>query len=535
MSGALLAAQQSAPDHLQHALYLADLNNWNGAAADFAEAEKRFASAGDRRNALYAKLGSIRATVLQRDLLNTSAQLEEDLEQNLLLQTDQELRMFCLIVKGDIDGEIDSGAMRKDWEEVQGLARQLKDVKWQYRSLGQIGMAAFYDGDLETARKNVAAALIAATKNNDAGAQIRFLTAMGVGLHEAHSRSAALEYFENALKVAAATPDAGYQFATNEARMQTLFDMGKDSDTRRLADEIILKAREHNLPQHEVIALALLAHFAAAHKEFDSPIRTFNQVIKLGEKSGFVREVADAQSALADIYRGTGDLEQAEHFADLAVATTQESGNEWAVPECQRTLAEIQAMRGSYADADETYDRAGAFVDALLGRYSGTVEKIALVKVSSELYTGHFSLLADRLHNPSKAYEVLEQVRGRVMTDLLLAGAVTSDEARAEQWTLSRLRLKLMSVHSATETRRLRDQMFMAQQARWVTPEISILKADPNKTVSIDQIQQSLGRQAAILEYVIADPRSYCLVISRGGHRIVQLTSQQQIQTLAIA
>ena len=44
--------------------------------------------------------------------------------------------------------------MRDDWEQVQALARELDDTKWQYRALAQLGLVAFYDGDLATARKN---------------------------------------------------------------------------------------------------------------------------------------------------------------------------------------------------------------------------------------------------------------------------------------------------------------------------------------------------------------------------------------------
>jgi len=45
-------------------------------------------------------------------------------------------------VKGDIDGEIDARAMREDWEEVQELAKELGNDKWQYRALAQLGVAA---------------------------------------------------------------------------------------------------------------------------------------------------------------------------------------------------------------------------------------------------------------------------------------------------------------------------------------------------------------------------------------------------------
>ena len=153
-------------------------------APAFAEAEHLFVDAGDQRNALYAKLGRIRSNIDrdQQTLPAVAAQLAEELEDDPLLQNDKELRMFCFIVKGDIDTETNTGAMKQDWEQVQTLAQELGNTKWQYRALAQLGIAAFYDADLETARKDVGAALAAATKAGDVGAQIRILTILANGL-----------------------------------------------------------------------------------------------------------------------------------------------------------------------------------------------------------------------------------------------------------------------------------------------------------------------------------------------------------------
>ena len=527
-------AEPSAMDHLHRALHLADLYNWNGAAADFGAAEQMFDVAGDRRNALYAHFGKIRATATQRELPATSAQLASELEENPLVRTDKELRMFCLIVKGDIDGEIDSGAMRRDWEDVQALARDLGDAKWQNRSLGQLGMAAFYEGDLETARKNVGATLIAAMKTNDAGAQIRFLTVAGIGLHHTHMLPMALQYFDNALKIAAATPDAGYPFVTNESRLETLMDMGQIDAAQRLAEEIMAKAGELNLPEHQVVVLNLQAHLANARKETATAMRLFQQVVDLAGRSGLVSQLADAESQLAVIHRERGELEEAEHLADMAVASAQAAGNAWAIPSCLGLLGQIKVSRGQYAEGDEIYDRAGSFIDSMLGKYSGLPEKTALIKASSDLYTQHFSLVADQLHDAAKAYAIVEQVRGRAITDLLLAGSVTTDAAKKGQQTLSALRMKLMSARSAAETRKIRDQIFLVEQARWVTPDINILKAESHKTIGIDQVQHALGPSSAVLEYVLAEPKSYCLVISRGAKHIVSLVGQHQIEARAM-
>src|SRR5450432_254028 len=141
------AQQSQAKQLLARALRVADLYNWADAAPAFAEAEQIFTREGDQRNALYARLGRIRSNIErdQQTLPMVSAQLAESLEDDPLLQHDKELRMFCLIVKGDIDTETNTGAMRQDWEQVQTLAHDLGELKWQYRALAQLSMAAFYD------------------------------------------------------------------------------------------------------------------------------------------------------------------------------------------------------------------------------------------------------------------------------------------------------------------------------------------------------------------------------------------------------
>ena len=151
-----LAAQRqpAAAEKLRHALHLADLYNWADAGPDFAEAARMFLAAGDPRNALYARLGLIRSNSEQHPLPETSAQLAKDLESNPLLQSDKELRMFCLIVKGDIDGEIDSRVMRDDWQQVAALASDLGNSKWQYRALAQLGADLHRIGRRQWRRKN---------------------------------------------------------------------------------------------------------------------------------------------------------------------------------------------------------------------------------------------------------------------------------------------------------------------------------------------------------------------------------------------
>jgi hypothetical protein len=218
------ADDRQAKELLARALHLADLYNWADAAPAFTEAERLFVAAGDHRNSLYAKLGRIRSNIErdQQALPTVSEQLAQALDEDPLLRTDKELRMFCLIVKGDIDTEINTGAMRQDWEQVQALARELGNQKWQYRALAQLGVAAFYDTDLETARKNVGTALAMAEKAGDTGAQIRFLTIFANGLLKSRMYEQAHEYCEKAISIAARIPEAGYQFPAQEMCIEAL-------------------------------------------------------------------------------------------------------------------------------------------------------------------------------------------------------------------------------------------------------------------------------------------------------------------------
>ena len=61
-----------ADELLQRGQHLAELYNWADAFPAFENAEKEFNALGDKRNALYALLGAIRATSEQHNLPQTS-------------------------------------------------------------------------------------------------------------------------------------------------------------------------------------------------------------------------------------------------------------------------------------------------------------------------------------------------------------------------------------------------------------------------------------------------------------------------------
>ncbi len=521
---------------LKKALHLGDLYNWADAATLFTEAEQLYAARGDSRNALYAHLGRIRSTMEQLSLPEVSEELGAELDKNPLLQSDKQLRLFCLMVLGDIDGEIDAAPMRRDWEAALKLAQELGDKKFENRASGELGFALFLEGDMASARQKVAGALMGAMMFGDTGAQIRYLAAVGHAYVQLGSYDDALGYFDKALKIAAANPDAGYQFVVNEGRLQAFRGMGKLDAAEQLANEIIVEARSRQKHVKETQALITAGTVENAKGDEAKAIEDFQTAIDLAQKGHFPRLLADAEFYLEDIYRKKGDLTKAESLAEAAADSTQNSGDLYLLPLRLQALAQLQGSQGKYRDASQTYDRASDVLDAMIGNVRSAAGKIGLISAMSSVYAEHFALVADHLSDTAKAFSVLERARGRVTTELLMSGKPpeSPEELKIEK-EISRLNLELAKAKSAEQVHQIRDKVFLAEEARWVTPATGTWKSQPWQTTPLERIRAGLKADEIVLEYVLAQPHSYCLVIGRDSAHIEPLADREAIESLVLA
>ena len=520
---------------LQRGLYLSDLYNWTAARPYLIQARQLFETNGDKRNALYAQLAAIRAGAEPIPLPERSYRLAQELATNPILQSDLELRMYCLAVKGEIDGEIDNAAMRRDWTEVSKLAHDLDNSKWQYRALGQLGFADFYDGNLSGAQKKVAEALIGATAIKDVGGQIFFLSTTATGLVLQGMNDQALDYADRAIALATATPDAGYPVIAEENRLMAMINLGRTEAAQEELKRVL--ARPDVQKSHGQMAelRQTAARIAQAQGNIPGAIEYMNQALNDAVLIDTKKIIPELQSELSNLYRLSGNLPKAEEFASEAARSAQSFGIIPQIPIFLGVLAQIQIAQRKYVEADQTYDRAAAIQDVMIGNADSVLGKTALIKGAGDLYAKHFALIAEHSGDVAKAFAVLEQARGRVMTDLLMSGAKASPEAVAAEHKIAELRLNLMSAHSDQDIAQLRDAIFLAEQSRSITPEISILKAKEHKTITLAQLQNSLSAQEAVLEYVVDDPASYCLIVTRNSHRIAKLAGKNTISPAVAA
>jgi CHAT domain-containing protein len=419
--------------------------------------------------------------------------------------------------------------MRRDWEEVRSLADELGNAKWRYRAQAQLGFADYYDGDVSASQRNAAEALLGATQIRDVGAQIFILGAIADGQVNQGMADQGLDFADRAISLAAANPDAGYPFLAHTVRLFALLHKGQ-AETAKSELAEIMERPEVRTNEAEMAELTVTAsEIARATGHIPNAIGYLNEALKHARANTYSKMLPEIQSQLSGLYRATGNLPKAEELARAAAASARTAGYTPLVPPLLDGVAQIEISEHRYRDANSTYDRATAIQDIMVGNANSAFGKTALIKGATDLYAKHFVLLADHFNDPAKAFAVIEQARGRVMTDLLLSGAKTSPEAARTENEVSRLRLKLTAAQSDRQVRELRDEIFVAEQRRWITPEVNILKTVAQNPVTLTAVEMDLSPAEAILEYVVDDPASYCMAITRDGVRLAKLKGRKAL------
>ena len=447
------------------------------------------------------------------------------------------LRLRGLTVKGDIDLEWDVLAAERDWREVRQLARELGDTAWENRANGELGIVAFLKGNTGAATTLVQQAYQAAEKSGDVGGQLRYMGTIANGLLLAGYAPLAMGYVDRALKFANEHPETGFPFVVYSTKVLTHLALKQYDEAERFANTAMAEARAGDRRIKEIELSRMLAEIAEKRGRPEQAIAHLEQAISIAKAGQVQRLLAEAESDLADAYRARGDLPQALRYATAAVADTTAAGSRFTLPGRMRVLAEIYAAQDRVADANRVYDQAADIVEGIMVNVPSREAQARLVGVTSELYAGHFRLAADRLNDPVKVYDIIERARGRTAADVLRAlpddNPVESQAAAAQAGVISRLQVRLMRTQSPSERRQLLDQLWEAEQRsklRGAEPGASLVVGGNRATART--LQRTLARNELVLEYLLSDPESYCLVISRSGIRLAKLASRARIETL---
>ena len=519
---------------LKEADRLAWLTDWYGALPIYSDVEKRAIAASDRRDAMYAKFGRLRGRMQLMSLADASEQLATDLE-SPLAKGDSRLSLRGLTVKGDIDLEWNVHAAKRDWLAAKQLAAELGDKGWENRADGELGMIAFLMGNTGEATALVRRALETATQRGDVGGQLRYMGAVANGLLLAGYPPLAMGYVDRALGFANEHPEAGFPFVVYSTKVQALITMGQLDEAERFAKTAIAAARAGDRRIKDIELSLMLAQIADKRGQQDERVSQLEHAVSIAKAGHVQRMLANAEEGLAEAYRARSDLVRAHEHALAAVRDTELTGSRFTLPIRLGVLADVVAAQGQLLEGERVYARAADVVEGIMVNVPSRDAQTRLVGVMSDLYAGYFRLVAGGLKSPLKAYQVIERARGRALADVLRTvgdGPVGTSETDAQLTTISRLQVRLIKANSPAERKQILDALWDAEQhlrlekgasrARW-----------PRNGESLHTLQQQLDPTEGLVEYVLGEPESYALAVTRAGATLGVLPSRGTIQTAA--
>ena len=522
---------------LEEANRLAWLFNWPKAGPLYARAEELFGTRGDTRNEIYARVGRIRSQSETMSWVDVSNILGRQLDLPVV-KSDPKLKLWCLAAKGYTDLEINPASAKRAWTEAQTIAHRLGEVQWEARAEGELGIIAFLEGNSRRAAVMVGDAVLSAKASGDIGGQVRMLEMLGNGFNEVRRYGEAIAFFERAMKVSKATPDAGFPYMAYEGESYALVGEGKVPEGENKLEQALTVAKDDQNFGHESMILQLLGEVEMRSGNRQAAMQYLEQSGELAQKYKYYRTLGQTMIDLAALYRDAGDLKSAEERAVIGVDASRRVGDRYYLPRDLTVLADLKAQRGAVREAEALYENAEDVIDGMLVNLNEVYWTSSLAGAMSETYLHHFELEA-RQSKVESAFNVLERVRGRTAAALLENKvSLDSDESvdvRAMEDVVSELQLRLMHSENPKERAGLLDQLVEYERRLELTrTEQTVPKSRWfDRTVPLKAVQSVLHPEEVVLEYALTEPHSYCVWISRSGAGIQELPGgREQIEDL---
>ena len=201
-------------------------------------------------------------------------------------------------------------------------------------------------------------------------------------------------------------------------------------------------------------------------------------------------------------------------------------------------LADLKARRGHPAEANALYEQAEDVIEGMLISVDEPYWNSSVAAAMSQTYLQHFELVVKNGGAPD-AFRVLERVRGRTLDwaleDRSAIQATESGQTAALESTISNLQTRLMQTNLAVQ----REQMFedLVENERrlglaWTRGDAPNQRL-PVQPAALKNVQADLKPDEVLLEYVLDDPKSFCVSITHGTAHVLTLpTGRKRIEEL---
>lgn len=538
-----LAHAQSADQLLRQAEQLADQGDRYRAQPLFEKAEEQFRATGNTRQELYAKIGRLHAESDQGNYESIKEQVERDLA-SPIVQRDPQLKIQALSLLGVIDLNIDTPAASSDWKEVLRTATAAHDEKWQNRARGELGLVAGINGNIGEAGMALFQAIATAEKIGDVGGVINFTIWLANGMAVNGMADNALKQLDKASDVA---KQSGYEhvpFLLAIARMRAIANLPEPERSKRAAEAQSLYASTLQLAETERVFGAQIellnqhGQLALSSGNIGDAERTFSRAASIAHSAELLGLEAEALLNLARLYLQTGHPHEAAQTLDRGIENLKGVEEGYDLPLFVGAQADTAAALGRKRRADALYDRATTLLEGLLVNAPSSRVKSSMISAFSQIYLAHFRFAWEQLHDSTKAFQIIESARGRVLLDSIRYAHQSnfSIESSPAEITIAQLQKSLIhqSLTAAQAKRVLKeldeayDQLGTSQFSQ-ERQEVTILRRPP---LSLPALIRLLRPDQVFVEYVLDRGRSYAVEVSKTGMVVHKLPSGDQITRL---
>jgi CHAT domain-containing protein len=501
---------------LERADDLSWLNSWIQAEPFYRQAEKEFVQQHQLSKALYARVSQMPAhSESSISVPKQIAVLRADLD--LPEAKDPETRLRILTILGMLEVNYDSGMARQTWSEVESLANRRHRYLLGVRAIGEQGIAAYLLGDITTAKKDVVKAWTV-SKALDPGAHIRYASMYGVGLVEGHKYQEALGPLDEAIKVATKTRGAAYPTIAITAKVEALSGLGRNDEALALAAEDLRRVSTYGLAGHLYELYQTRADVYERMGQWDRAISDLTLSSQYAHRLSYWRGLTQVNGLLAKAYLHEGKLQPALDAISQAIEANQKIPDEpYFVPRNLGIKAEILARMGNAKAADELYEKSADLFDALLSKVPTPSVERQLLNDLSTVYTGYFACLSDQ-GRTDDAFRAIERARGRVEAQgLAHHEIVVPHQPDAAEEELAMLNVELLNNDDAASRAHILEEIYDIEQQLGTDPGSN---NPPPVPVKLRELQLNLNASELLVEYVLGDPQSYALAVTRDSvHR----------------
>jgi CHAT domain-containing protein/Tfp pilus assembly protein PilF len=245
------------------------------------------------------------------------------------------------------------------------------------------------------------------------------------------------------------------------------------------------------------------------------------------------------------VYRGIGEslaglgrLDEAEDMLRRAVAVAQEAGDTRRIWEANQGLARLYERQERLAEADQAYQNALNAIESQRDSLRVGGFKTDFFEDKVRVYEEYAAFLIEHFgaeQGPRHAFEVAERARARSLLDSLAESRAAIEETLPpEVWEKEKAILsEISSLQSAIRrgegnpdqkrvlTEREKDLRDFYVRVRSEHPRFRRMRYP--EPARLDEVQNSLRHDEALLEYMVGDGVSYLWFISRDRMRFVQL------------